>query len=801
MKECRPLYWFDEVRREDVAAVGGKNASLGELYQQLSKQGVLVPYGFAISASAYEQFIDGAGIRAAIEKELSAIDTHDIENLAHHGHRIREMIIHAQFPEELKKEIVAAYEKLSEHAGVLDVDVAVRSSATAEDLPDASFAGQQETYLNIRGGSDLLLAVKKCMASLFTNRAISYRADKNFDHFSVSLSVGVQIMVRSDIASSGVMFTLDPETGYRDAVIITGAYGLGELVVQGKVDPDEFIVSKHTAEDLRFRPIVSRRLGTKKMKMVYAPEGEIDVHGTVKEIPVEDSAAHRFILSDDEVLKLGRWAMLIERHYGMPMDIEWAKDGKTGELYVVQARPETVRSQHSASTMETYHIDSERSAVVVSGVAVGTKIGSGKARVIRDVSQMHEFKAGEVLVTEITDPDWEPIMKIASGIVTNSGGRTSHAAIVSRELGIPAIVGTHTATERIKMGDPITVSCAEGERGMVYAGELKFSIDSVDFTHIPQPRTHMMMIVADPSRVFEHAMIPNSGVGLAREELIILNHIKIHPLALLHPEKVTDAREQKLIASMTRGYASPKEYFVRTLAEGIGKIAAAYYPNDVIVRTSDFKSNEYAKLIGGSAFEPHEENPMIGWRGASRYYSEEYEEAFVMECEALRIVREEMGMTNMKIMIPFCRTPEEGRKVVALMNQHGLVQGKDGLEFYVMCEIPANVILAKEFAQIFDGFSIGSNDLTQLTLGLDRDSGLVAHLYDERNEAVKTMIAQAITTVHAQGKKIGICGQAPSDFPEFAEFLVDCGIDSIALNPDAVVSTTLAVAKYEQTKK
>lgn len=794
----KSVYWFDEITKNDVALVGGKNASLGELYQHLSQAGVRVPYGFAISAEAYTVWIEQVGIRARIEEELRAVNINDVDDLALRGHRIRELIIHAEFSEALKTEIIAAYEKLSMHAGVQEVDVAVRSSATAEDLPDASFAGQQETYLNIQGAQDVLIAVKKCMASLFTNRAISYRADKHFDHFSVALSVGVQIMVRSDLASSGVMFTLDPESGYRDAVLLTGAWGLGELVVQGKIEPDEFIISKHTLDTEAFRPIVSRRLGSKKMKMVYAVEGEIDVHGTVKEIPVEDVMARQFMLSDDEVLQLARWAVTIEKHYGLPMDIEWAKDGKTQQLYIVQARPETVRSQEQSSQLSTYHIDGERSRIVVRGVAVGTKIGAGRARVIRDVSQMHEFQPGEVLVTEITDPDWEPIMKIASGIVTNSGGRTSHAAIVSRELGIPAVVGTKYATEEIEMGDDITVSCAEGEHGVVYEGILPFHVEHIDLAEIPQTRTKMMMIVADPSRIFEHARIPNTGVGLAREELIILNHIKVHPLALLHPERVQNEEERKHIQAMTRGFASPQDFFVRTLAEGIGKIAAAYYPHDVIVRTSDFKSNEYAKLIGGSQFEPHEENPMIGWRGASRYYSSEYAEAFALECQALRIVRDEMGLRNMKVMIPFCRTPEEGRKVIELMRQHGLRQGEHGLEIYVMCEIPANVILAKEFAQIFDGFSIGSNDLTQLTLGLDRDSGLVAHLYDERNEAVKTMIAQAIRTVHAEGKKIGICGQAPSDFPEFAEFLVDEGIDSIALNPDAVIKTTLCVAQHER---
>lgn len=792
------ILWFDEINKDDVDRVGGKNASLGEMYRELSSQGVQVPYGFAITAQAYQHAMDVGGIRAVIEANLKDVNTSDVDDLSLRGHRIREAIIHATLPEDLVCSITEAYEKLCRHAKVDEIDVAVRSSATAEDLPDASFAGQQETYLNIRSSRDVVIAVQKCMASLFTNRAISYRADKQFDHFAIALSVGVQIMVRSDLSCSGVLFTLDPDSGYRDAVIVTGSWGLGEMVVQGKVEPDEFIVSKHTLADNRYRPIIGRRLGSKRTKLVYALESEIDTQGTVKEARVEEVASRQFVLSDDEVLSLSRWAVLIERHYGMPMDIEWAKDGRTNQLYIVQARPETVRSQESHSRIETYALDTAPQKPMLMGVAVGSKIGSGKARVISDISSMHDFQQGEVLVTEITDPDWEPIMKMASGIVTNSGGRTSHAAIVSRELGIPAIVATERATEVIATGDEITVSCAEGEKGAVYEGLLPFHVVHTDISQLPQPRTKMMMIVADPSRIFEHSLIPNSGVGLAREELIILNHIKIHPLALLHPERVTSVEDRARIASMTQGYDSPQEYFVRTLAEGIGKICAAFYPNDVIVRTSDFKSNEYASLIGGKDFEPEEENPMIGWRGASRYYSENYTEAFAMECKALRIVREEMGMKNMKIMIPFCRTPEEGKKVIALMREHGLKQGDEGLEIYVMCEIPANVILATQFAEIFDGFSIGSNDLTQLTLGLDRDSALVAHLYDERNEAVKTLIAQAITSVHSKGKKIGICGQAPSDFPEFAQFLVEHGIDSIALNPDAVIKTTVAVAEYEK---
>lgn len=802
------ILWFKDLGMNDVAQAGGKNASLGEMYQHMASKGIKVPNGFALTAYAYDYFLDKAGIRDDIKQILSDLDTTDLENLSDRGHRVRETILQAEFPEELKTAIEEAYTQLSKEYSVNDVDVAVRSSATAEDLPDASFAGQQETYLNIRGAHELLESTKRCIASLFTNRAISYREDKDFDHFNIALSVGVQKMVRSDLASSGVTFTIDTESGFENAVVITGAWGLGEMVVQGKVDPDEFTVFKTTLKDgakerpdgemeFRFQPIIGKKLGSKKYKMVYDADEGVSGTGPVKEVAVSDEDEKQYVLSDDEILKLAWWAILIEEHYQRPMDIEWAKDGQTGELFIVQARPETVQSQSNKNILEECILE-QQGDVLTEGVAVGAKIGSGNVRVIKSHDQMHEFKEGEVLVTEITDPDWEPIMKIASGIVTNSGGRTSHAAIVSREMGIPAIVGTGDATEVLKTGSPVTVSCCEGERGFVYDGALPFRVEKTDLSEVKKPQTKMLMIAADTSRVFDFAQIPNDGVGLARQELIILNHIKIHPLALTRFDELEDQEQKKEIEEMTRGYEDKAQYYVDKLAEGVGKIAAAFHPKDVIVRLSDFRSNEYANLLGGRQFEPDEENPMIGWRGASRYYSDDYKEAFELECRALKRVRDEMNLTNMKLMVPFCRTPEEGRKVIALMEEYGLKQGDNGLEVYVMCELPSNVMLAEEFAEIFDGFSIGSNDLTQLTLGLDRDSGLVSHIYDERNPAVKAMIKRAITVAKEKGIKIGICGQAPSDFPEMAEFLVENGIDTIALTPDTLIKTSLNIAEFER---
>lgn len=802
------ILWFEELAIDDVPFVGGKNASLGEMYQNMAQKGIQVPNGFALTSHAYNHFIDSAGIRDNIKDILSDLDTSDLKNLKERGHKVRETILSAEFPEDIQQAVEEAYKKLSDQYSSGDTDVAVRSSATAEDLPDASFAGQQESYLNVRGVHEVLEATKKCVASLFTNRAISYREDKDFDHFNIALSVGIQKMVRSDESCSGVAFSIDTESGFEDAVVVTGAWGLGEMVVQGKVEPDEFIVFKPTLKDgvsgsgenvaFGFRPIIGKKLGSKKYKMIYATDAEVASGGAVKEVSVADEEERQYVLSDDEILKLAHWVMLIEEHYGMPMDVEWAKDGKNDELFIVQARPETVQSQANKNVLEEYVIEDEKKRLLTHGVAVGSKIGSGEVNVIKNVSDMDNFKKGQVLVTEITDPDWEPIMKIASGIVTNSGGRTSHAAIVSREMGIPAIVGTGDATDVLNSGDAVTVNCAEGETGYVHEGELKFRIDTTDLSSLKEPKTKIMMNAADPSRVFDFAQIPNNGVGLAREELIILNHIKVHPLALLHFDELEDLEAKKEIEEMTAAYENKPDYFVDKLAEGVGKIAAAFYPKDVIVRMSDFKSNEYAGLLGGKQFEPHEENPMIGWRGASRYYADEYKEAFVLECEALRRVREDMGLTNMKAMIPFCRTPEEGRKVIDILAENGLKQGENGFEVYVMCELPSNVMLAEEFAEIFDGFSIGSNDLTQLTLGLDRDSGLVAHIYDERNEAVKSMISRAIKVAKETNTKIGICGQGPSDFPDFAEFLVEEGIDSISLTPDTVMKTTLRIADYEK---
>jgi pyruvate,water dikinase len=706
-------------------------------------------------------------------------------------------MLETPFPLELQEAIARSYQTLCQEYGI-DTDVAVRSSATAEDLPDASFAGQQETYLNVHGLQGVLESCHKCFASIFTDRAISYRQIKGFDHFEVALSVGVQKMVRSDLASSGVMFSIDTETGFKDAALITAAYGLGENVVQGAVNPDEYLVFKPTLKQ-GYKPILQKRLGTKEIKMVY------DLGGSklTKNIPVPESERTQFALNDQEILRLAKWACIIEDHYsqvrGMatPMDIEWAKDGVTGELFIVQARPETVQSQKSKTVLRTYQLK-EKSQVLLTGRSVGEMIGQGKARVILDVHQINLFQPGEVLVTNRTDPDWEPIMKKASAIVTNSGGRTCHAAIIAREMGIPALVGCGDATTVLETGQEITVSCAEGETGQVYDGLLNFEIRELPLDNLPRTRTKIMMNVGNPEEALGLTAIPNDGVGLARMEFIIANHIKAHPLALLHFDELEDELAKYKISELTAQYEDKAEFFVSKLAQGIGTIAAAFYPKPVIVRLSDFKSNEYANLLGGRQFEPKEENPMIGWRGASRYYDPRYREGFALECQAMKRVRDEMGLTNMILMVPFCRTPEEGKRVLAEMAQNGLVRGENGLEVYVMCELPSNVLLADEFSQVFDGFSIGSNDLTQLTLGLDRDSELVAHLFDERNEAVKRTIAKAIATVKQHGRKIGICGQAPSDYPEFARFLVEQGIDSISLNPDSVIKTMLEIAAAEK---
>lgn len=798
------ILWFDDIGIDDVPLVGGKNASLGEMHQKLTSKGVDVPNGFSITAYAYRHLLKTAGVAQAIEDALAGLDTHDLHNLQARGKKVREIIRHAEFPDDLRKEVLESYKKMEEMYGA-DVDVAVRSSATAEDLPDASFAGQQETYLNIRGPEQLIDACRRCFASLFTDRAISYRHDKGFGQFDVYLSIVVQKMARSDSASSGVMFSIDTETGFEDAVFITGAWGLGETVVQGAVNPDEFYVFKPTLKQGK-RPIVGKTIGSKEIKMIY--DNDPNTEEPVKTINTTAEERGSYVINDDEILQLAKWACIIEDHYGKGMDIEWAKDGDgvnvgTGKLFIVQARPETVHSQSSKGSIETYKLK-EKGKVLVEGLAVGTKIGQGKANVIANVSDIHSFKKGEVLVTDMTDPDWEPIMKIASAIVTNRGGRTCHAAIISRELGIPCVIGTGDGSKKISNGQDITVSSAEGEKGLVYEGLLQFEIDRLDLANLPTTKTKIMMNLAIPEKAFSECQIPNDGVGLAREEFVINSHIGIHPLALFNYEELknsSDPEKQavvRLIDKKTSAYADKKQFFIDKVAEGVGRIAAGFYPKDVIVRLSDFKSNEYANLTGGTFYEPHEENPMIGWRGASRYYDPKYRPAFELECKGLLKARNDMGLTNIKLMVPFCRTPEEGRKVIQVMKECGLVQGENGLELYVMCEIPSNVILADAFADIFDGFSIGSNDLTQLTYGLDRDSGLLAGLADERDAAVKEMIKMVITTAKRRGRKIGICGQGPSDFPEFATFLVECGIDSMSLIPDTAVKTRLAVAAKEK---
>jgi pyruvate, water dikinase len=789
----RYVRWFDEIGLSELPEVGGKNASLGELTRALVPRGVRVPEGFAITAPAYRDFLASAGLERKIEAALAGLDRQDVEDLRRRGLAIREAILAAPLPDAIAQAILAGYRRLGE-----DVDVAVRSSATAEDLPDASFAGQQETYLNVRGPAALLDACRRCFASLFTDRAIAYRRDHGFGSEALALSVGVQRMVRSDLAGSGVSFSIDTETGFRDVVLISAAWGLGESVVQGTVNPDEYVVFKPTLAQ-GFRPIVRRQLGSKEWKLVYEAGGS---RGT-KSVPVPESERAKFVLGDDEILTLARWACAIEEHYSAargaptPMDMEWAKDGITGELFIVQARPETVESRRAAHMLETYHLR-ESAAVLVRGRAVGAKIGAGRVRRIADARAMVDFQPGEVLVADTTDPDWEPVMRKAAAIVTNRGGRTCHAAIVARELGVPAVVGAAGATDALADGREVTVSCAEGEEGRVYAGRLPFDVERVDLSGLARPRTRILMNVGNPDEAFGLSLLPSDGVGLARLEFIILNAIPIHPMALVEYDTLEDRALRAEIDRRTRGYLDKPAFFVDRLAEGVAQIAAAFYPREVIVRLSDFKSNEYAHLVGGTRYEPVEENPMLGLRGASRYLHPRYRAGFALECRALRRVREEMGLTNVKLMVPFCRTAAEGRSVAAELARHGLVRGENGLELYVMCEIPSNVIRAADFAEIFDGFSIGSNDLTQLTLGVDRDSEELAALFDERDPAVRDLIALAIERAHAAGRKIGICGQAPSDHPEIAAWLVGLGIDSLSLNPDAVLKTMLRVIEREK---
>ena len=793
-REKSLILWFDQVGIKDIPLVGGKNASLGEMMQQLTPKGINIPNGFATTAYTYRYFIETAGLEAQLRQLFTDLDVEDVKNLQQRGKKARALIMNTPFPVELERAIAISYETLCYLYGE-DIDVAVRSSATAEDLPDASFAGQQETYLNIHGIKSVLKAVHKCFASIFTDRAISYRTTRNFDHFDVALSVGIQKMVRSDQATSGVMFSIDTETGFQNAALITAAYGLGENVVQGAVNPDEYLVFKPTLRE-GFSSIINKRLGTKAVQMVY------DGGKSTKNIPVPEGKQRQFALSDDEILQLAQWAVIIEDHYSQvqgsytPMDIEWAKDGKNDNLYIVQARPETVQSQKSSNVIHTYHLW-EQGKVLVTGRAVGQIIAQGHVHVILDTDKIADFQSGEVLVTNKTDPDWEPIMKKASAIVTNQGGRTCHAAIIAREMGIPAIVGCENGTQVLENGQAVTVSCAEGEVGMVYNGLLPFEDIETVLDDLPETRTRILMNVGNPEEVFRLSAIPVDGVGLARLEFVIANHIGVHPLALLNFDELVNEVEKAKIADLTWGYERKADFFIDRLAYGMGSIAAAFYPKPVIVRMSDFKSNEYANLLGGKQFEPNEENPMIGWRGASRYYHPKYREAFGLECVALKRVRDEMGLANVIPMIPFCRTPEEGRKVLGEMSKYGLERGQGGLQVYVMCELPSNVILMEQFAEVFDGFSIGSNDLTQLVLGLDRDSALVAEVFDERHDAVGKMIERAITMAHDCGRKIGICGQAPSDYPEFAQFLVDLGIDSISLNPDSVLNTRFEVGKLE----
>ncbi len=790
------IRWFNELSIDDVPKVGGKNASLGEMICELAPKGIQIPDGFAVTADAYRAFLRYNELDEQIQDILRDLDTHDVSDLMKRTGQVRRLILLGEFPPDMEQEIVEGYHELSRRYKVKTADVAVRSSATAEDLPTASFAGQQETYLNVHGEAMLLESVTKCFASLFTPRATSYRHDMGFDHFQVGLSVGVQKMVRSDLASSGVIFTLDTESGFRDVVFVTSAYGLGENIVQGRVAPDEFYVFKPTLRQ-GFRPLIWKRLGTKELRMVYDEAGS----KLVKNVNVSTEDRGRFSVSEADILKLAEWAMAIEDHYtakrgtDMPMDIEWAKDGQSGELFIVQARPETVHSQRIVTQIRTYRLE-ETSDVLVKGLAVGDKIAAGAVHVIPNVSHIRDFRPGEILVTDITDPDWEPIMKTAAAIITNRGGRTSHAAIVSRELGIPAIVGCNNATRVLESGQAVTACCAEGEVGRVYAGELRFDVHTVDVSQLPRPRTQIMMNIASPEMAFKQAAIPNDGVGLARMEFIFANWVQVHPLALTRYDTLEPEVRAK-VDEITAGYADKAEFFVDKLAQGIGALAAAFYPKPVILRLSDFKTNEYAHLVGGALFEPREENPMIGWRGASRYYHPDYREGFVLEVKAIKRVREEFGLTNLLVMVPFCRTPDEGRRVLEVMAEEGLKRGEHGLQVYVMAEIPSNIILADQFSELFDGFSIGSNDLTQLTLGVDRDSTQIAALFNERNDSVLRSCAQLIETAHQYGRKVGICGQAPSDYPEFAAFLVEHGIDSMSLIPDAILRTTADVLAIE----
>lgn len=810
MKTSGPLAIpFSRLRMKHVPQVGGKNASLGEMIHTLAPHGIPIPDGFATTAAAYWQFVDANKLRPVI-KTLKGLDVNDAAEVARRAGAVRQAFLAAKMPDKLRAAIVRAYQDLGSRTKdqVRGADVAVRSSATAEDLPTASFAGQQDSFLHIAGDDEVVWAVQRCIASLFNDRAVVYRVNNKFNHLRVALSAGVQQMVRSDVGSAGVMFTLDTESGARDFVVINAAYGLGESVVQGKVNPDQYIVHKPTLAK-GFSSVVEHRLGDKVTRIVYreTPNAKrLTGRGASEptlEIKTPDAERRKFVLDDKDILTLAKWGAIIEKHYSKqagyhkPMDIEWAKDGITGKLFIVQARPETVASRKTGNLREVFHLIG-KGKPVLAGVAVGRKIGTGKVRILKSAKEMVKFQAGEVLVAHMTDPDWVPVMKRAAAIVTESGGRTCHAAIVSRELGIPCVVGCRDALKTLKDGQTVTVSAAQGEEGHVYLGALEFAVRKEPLKRPDKLKTKVMAIVGDPDAALEQGMMPVDGVGLARMEFILNQAVKVHPMAVVKSHKISNPAVKAQIAKLTATDKNGKEYFVRTLAEGIGKIAAAFYPRPVIVRMSDFKTNEYANLLGGQAFEPKEDNPMLGWRGASRYYVPEYAPAFALECAAVKRVRQDMGLTNLKIMIPFCRTVEEGKRVIAELKKNGLVRGRNGLEVYVMVEIPSNVILAEEFAKVFDGFSIGSNDLTQLTLGVDRDSALVSHLYDERNPAVKALLAAVIKSAKKTRTPVGICGQAPSDYPEIAKFLVEHGIDSISLNPDSVMDGMKLVAKAER---
>jgi pyruvate,water dikinase len=791
MTDSSSIIWFEKLGRGDVSRVGGKNASLGEMVCNLGKDGIRVPPGFATTADAYWRYVEANGLRATIGASLAALDAGHAP-LAEVGAAIRREFLRGTWPQELAEAIRAAYRELCRRAGKSNADVAVRSSATAEDLPDASFAGQQESFLNIRGEPALLEACRRCYASLFTDRAISYRQAHGFDHLKVALSIGIQAMVRSDLGAAGVMFSIDTETGFDKVVLINAAWGLGENVVQGAVDPDEYQVFKPLLSQISLVPIIEKKLGEKARKMVYSHDSN---HPT-RNVPTSRVERATFVLDDEEILTLARWACAIEKHYGRPMDMEWAKDGETGELWIVQARPETVQSRKEASVFRSYRITS-KGRRLVSGLSIGDAVVAGRVCLIESPREIGRFVDGGILVTQTTDPDWVPIMKRAAAIITDHGGRTSHAAIVSRELGLPAVVGTGNATHVLHEEQEVTVSCAEGDQGFVYEGRVAYESEELDIRTVPATRTQVMLNLANPAAAFRWWRIPADGIGLARMEFVVSNHIKVHPMALVHYDSLKDEDAKNAIAQLTGGYADKTEYFVDRLARGLARIAATYHPKPVIVRTSDFKTNEYANLIGGSAFEPKEENPMIGFRGASRYYSQRYRAGFALECRAIRRLREEMGFRNVIVMIPFCRSTTEADRVLAVMAENGLGRRQNGLEVYVMCEIPSNIVLAKSFAERFDGFSIGSNDLTQLTLGVDRDSEELAELFDEQDDAVKWMIESVIREAHAARAKIGLCGQAPSDHPEFAEFLVACGIDSISVSPDSFIAVKQRIAQCE----